>query len=142
MTSTAAPGTNSPGRMSLTLWPSPPQSHAWWISQLLVTTREGTDLHSQCVSPYQEVQMEGRVRFNFRNSVVSSRAQGPIFCMFRMSALCSSFFPTSYEMAATVPAITSRHGYVLNSLEWEKPCPQAAHSSAPSSDDWNCQHSE
>lgn len=99
--------------------------------QLFVTTREGTDLHSQCVSPYQEVQMEGRVRADLEIQWCHQGPRVPSLCMLRMSALCSSFFPTSYEMAAKVPAIISRHGYVLNSLGVEKPCPQAAQCPVP-----------
>lgn len=124
-----APGTNSPGKMS----PGPPPCkvmHAGF-PQLFVRTREGTDLHSQHVSPYQEVQMEGRVQADLEIQWYHQGPRGPSLCMLRMSALCSSSFPTSYDMAASVPAITSRHGSALNSLGVGKPCPQAAQRPVP-----------
>lgn len=118
----AAPGTDSPGRMSRHCGPPPLKVTHGGFPQLFVTTREGTDLHSQCVSPYQ-VQMEGRVRADLEIQWCHQGLRVPSLCMLRMSALCSSFFPTSYEMAATVPTITSRHGYVLNSLGIGKTLP-------------------
>ena len=124
-----APGTNSPGKMS----PGPPPHKVMHggFPQLFVRTREGTDLHSQRVSPYQEVQMEGRVQADLEIQWYHQGPRGPSLCMLRMSALCSSSFPTSYDMAAAVPAITSRHGSVLNSLGVGKPCPQAAQRPVP-----------
>lgn len=101
------------------------------LPRLFIRTREGTDLHSQCVSPYQEVQMEGRVQADLEIQWHHHGPRVPSLCMLRMSALCAGSFPTSYEMAAAVPAITSRHGYVLNSLGVGKPFSQAAQCPAP-----------
>lgn len=117
--------------MSPALWPSPTQGHAWWLAPVVCKDQRGNWLTQPACKSLSGSPDGGQGSGWLRESVASSRAQGPISLHAQNVSFCAGSFPTSYGMAAAVPAITSRHGYVLNSLGVGKPFSQAAQCPAP-----------